>query len=329
MEHIFNWGVIAPGRIAHRFAQGFSAIEDGKLFAVASRNVERAKQFANQHQIEHVLPSYDELINHPDIDVVYIANPHRYHFETIKQCLSAGKAVLCEKPLTVTEKQSAELFALAQKNNVFLMEAVWSRFLPCWQQVKTWISEGMIGEIQLLKSSFGFQPPKDETDRLFDINLAGGAMLDTGIYNIALSEFVLEQQPKQLHASVLIGDTGIDERCSVTLDYETVTSQFTCTFLAQLDNEFYVVGDKGTIVVHGPFWDATKATLSTNLGEVLKFDKPYRASGFEYQVEEVHQCLRAGKIASDNVSPAVTMANMKIMDQILEDAGVIYPFVER
>ena len=329
MEQMINWGIIAPGRIAHRFAQGFSSIDDGHLFAVASRNVERATHFAKQYDIQHVMADYEEMIQHPDIDVIYIANPHRYHHETVKKCLLAGKAVLCEKPLTVTAKQSIELFDLAQKQNVFLMEAVWSRFLPCWTQVKTWLEEGMIGEVQLLRSTFGFQPPKDETDRLFDINLAGGALLDTGIYNIALSEFVLGRQPERIQSAVLVGETGVDERCTVTLDYGDVTSQFTCTFLSKLDNQFHIIGDNGNIVVDGNFWDARSATLTTNVGEVLKCNKPQRASGFEYQVDEVHRCLRNGQIVSDNMRPEVTIANMKVMDQILEEAGVVYPFVER
>lgn len=329
MEQSINWGIIAPGRIAHRFAQGFESVEDGHLFAVASRNTERATRFAKQYDIPNVMADYDEIICHPDIDVIYIANPHRYHHETVKQCLLAGKAVLCEKPLTVTAKQSIELFELAKEQNVFLMEAVWSRFLPCWTQVKQWLNDDLIGDIQLLRSTFGCQPPKDETDRLFDINLAGGALLDTGIYNIALSEFVLGRQPDRIQSAVLVGETGIDERCSVTLDYGDITSQFTCSFLSCLDNQFQIVGDKGTIVVDGDFWDARSATLTTNVGEVLKCNKPQRASGFEYQVDEVHRCLKSGQITSANMRPDVTIANMKIMDQILEEAGVIYPFVDR
>ncbi|MDV7103306.1 Gfo/Idh/MocA family oxidoreductase [Vibrio sp. TH_r3] len=329
MEKKINWGIIAPGRIAHRFAQGFSAIEDGKLFAVASRNTERAQSFAQQYDIDYVMDSYEELIQHPDIDVIYIANPHRYHHETVKQCLMAGKAVLCEKPLTVTAQQSIELFELARTQEVFLMEAVWSRFLPCWVQVKQWLNEDLIGDIRLLQSNFGFQPKKDSTDRLFDLNLAGGALLDTGIYNIALSEFVLGRQPSNVQSAVLIGETGVDERCSVTMDYGEVTSQFTCTFLSCLDNEFHIVGEKGTIIVAGNFWDAKKATLKTNVGEVLVCDKPHRASGFEYQVEEVHRCLKNKQLFSTNMTPEITIANMQIMDKILHEAGIVFPFVER
>jgi len=329
MEKIINWGIIAPGRIAHRFAQGFTAVKDGRLFAVSSRNPERAQNFAQQYGINHIFASYKEIIQNPDVDVIYIANPHRYHHETVKQCLQAGKAVLCEKPLTVTEKQSIELFNIAKEQDVFLMEAMWSRFLPCWRQVKYWLNTGLIGDVQLMQSSFGFQPPKDETDRLFDINLAGGTLLDTGIYNIALSEFILGKQPQTIQSAVLIGDTGIDERCTVTLDYGAVTSQFTCTFLSCLENQFTITGDKGRIIVDANFWSATNATLTTNIGEVLKYNQPHRASGFEYQIEEVQQCLRKGQIFSNNMRPEVTIAHMKIMDQILQKAGVIYPFIER
>lgn len=329
MDKVINWGVLAPGRIAHRFAQAFTTINDGKLYAVASRQLDRATEFARQYGIEKVVHSYEDLVALPDVDAVYIANPHRYHYETIKLCLLAGKSVLCEKPLTVTAQQSIELFALANKNNLFLMEAVWSRFLPCWIQVKHWVDSGKIGEVQLLYSTFGFQPPRDSEDRLFNLDLAGGALLDTGVYNIALTEFILNKQPSKVQSAVLVGETGVDERCTVTMDYGEVTSQFTCSFLSQLENKFQITGSKGAIVVEGNFWDATVARLTTHVGESIVWDQPYRASGFEYQIEEVHRCLKSGRLASDNMSADVTIGNMQVMDEILEKAGVIYPFALR
>ncbi|WP_375748402.1 Gfo/Idh/MocA family protein [Vibrio sp. HN007] len=325
-----KWGIIAPGRIAHRFAAAFSDMGDGELYAVASRNKTRANEFAAHHNIPVVFDSYNELIDSDKIDAIYIASPHRYHFETAKQCLEAGKAVLCEKPLTVTANQSEMLFSIARDNNAFLMEALWSRFLPCWKQVKHWVDEGEIGEIQLLRSTFGFQPENNKTnERLFSLDLAGGSLLDTGIYNIALTQFLMQKRPDHIHSSVAVGKSGVDERCSVLLDYGDVTSQFTCSFLSKLDNEFHITGSKGTIVVDGNFWESTSAKLIPVDGEVQIYHQPYRASGFEYQIDEVHQCLIEGKAFSDNMSPQATIDNMKVMDEILDKAGVKYPFADR
>ncbi|MGJ7095621.1 Gfo/Idh/MocA family protein [Vibrio hannami] len=330
MNKKIKWGIIAPGRIAHRFADAFKDMGDGELYGVASRDIDRAREFASTHTIPYVFDTYGALINNPDIDAIYIASPHRYHFDTAKECLDAGKAVLCEKPLTVTAKQSEALFSIARENQAFLMEALWSRFLPCWQQVKNWINQGEIGDIQLLRSSFGFQPENNKTnERLYNLDLAGGSLLDTGIYNIALSQFVLEQKPTHIHSSVIVGDTGVDERCSVLMDYEGITSQFTCSFLSKLDNEFHITGSMGTIVVEGNFWEATSAKLILNNGHTEAFTQAYRSSGFEYQVDEVHQCLLEKRQFSENMSPQATIENMKIMDEILDKAGVNYPFADR
>ncbi|MEX3070473.1 Gfo/Idh/MocA family protein [Vibrio alginolyticus] len=328
MNTAVRWGIIAPGRIAHRFAQGFEKQEDGVLSAVASRDIERARSFASQYQIPHVCNNYLELITSADVDAIYIASPHRFHYETIKQCLEHGKAVLCEKPLTVTAKQSTELFKLAEETQTFLMEALWTRFLPIWQQIKQWINEGEIGEVQLLNSSFGFQPPRDDQDRLFNKALAGGVLLDAGVYCLSLSQFILEREPSKVHSAVLVGETGVDERCSVLMDYGNVTSQFTASFNTTLDNQFVISGSKGQIVVDGYFWGATKATL-TRTGQPSKaIELPHRASGFEYQVDEVHRCLKQGKYLSDNMSATVTINTMKIIDSILAKAGITYPFLE-
>ncbi|RKF17541.1 gfo/Idh/MocA family oxidoreductase [Alginatibacterium sediminis] len=326
---MLNWGVLAPGRIANNFAQGFAAVSGACLYGVASRDAQRVEEFATRYDIKHTYNSYAQLLEDPAIDVVYIANPHRYHAEVVEQCLNAGKHVLCEKPLTVTAKQATHLFELATEKNLFLMEAVWSRFLPCWQQVKQWIESGNIGEIQLLRSTFGFQAERNMEDRLFNLELAGGAMLDTGVYNIALSEFVMGRQPESVSSSVLVGETGVDERCSVMMDYGDVTSQFSCSFLSKLDNEFQIVGSLGTINVAACFWDATKAELVLNSGDRETFDQAYRASGFEYQIDEVNRCVKAGQTQSDNVSADVTIGNLHVMDQVLSEAGVNYPFAER
>ena len=322
-----NWGIIAPGRIANRFAQSFSAIEDSQLFGVASRNKDSATQFAAKYHIPTVFDSYADLIASPHIDAIYIASPHRFHFDTAKDCLQAGKAVLCEKPLTVTSDQAKELFAIAQQHNTFLMEALWSRFLPAWVQIKKWVQEGKIGELETIYSTFGFKAERNYDDRLFNLNLAGGSLLDTGVYNISLTQFLAQREPSLVSSHVLVGETGVDERCSVTLDYGSFTSQFTCSFRTELDNQMVIQGSKGKIVVPSAFWDATTAVLHQDNANLVELHLPYESSGFEYQVREVQQCLHNGQLYSQVMPPQQTISTMCIMESILSNAGIRFPFI--
>ncbi|MGY5449977.1 Gfo/Idh/MocA family protein [Agarivorans sp. MS3-6] len=324
---MFNWGVIAPGRIARNFAEGLAVIPDACLYAVASSNLDRAKAFAADFSAQHAMDDYQCLVNDPAVDAIYIANPHRFHFDSIKMCLEAGKAVLCEKPLTVTAKQSQQLVDIAQQNNVFLMEALWSRFQPAWQQVRRWLDEKCIGDIKLINSSFGFNIPRDETDRLLNLELAGGSLLDMGVYNVSLSQFVMGDNPVSVLADGHVGVTGVDERTTAILRYPAAVSQFTCNFLADTANDFTIYGTKGRITIPSMFWVATKASICIS-GEVEKtIDFPFKASGFEYQIEEVMRCVRNGKLQSEVISWNDSVATMQVMDEILNQVGVSYPFV--
>lgn len=328
-ETTFNWGIIAPGRIAHNFAKALKVVPNTSLYAVASSNLERAKTFAQEYDCEHAYDDYQTLIDDPQVDAIYIANPHRFHFECAKKCLIAGKPVLCEKPITVNEAQVQELVELAQKHQTFLMEAVWTRFLPVWQQVKLWLDEQRIGELRVLSSSFSFNVPRDENDRLLNNELAGGALLDTGIYNLTMSQFVLQREPSSIVANGLIGETNVDERTSVILDYDGIASQFTCGLNATLDNSFTIYGSNGNIAVDPMFWGATKAVLKVKGEEELAIELPFRATGFEYQIEEVMNCIAQGKLQSDVISWQNSINTMKTMDEIRRQIGLEYPFLNR
>lgn len=324
-----RWGIIAPGRIAHRFAAAFEIIDSGILQGVASRNRERLAEFANTYSIPTRYDDYQSLLDDQEIDAVYIATPHSFHYDIAKQAILAGKAVLCEKPLTVNAAQSADLFQLAEQHNVFLMEAMWSRFLPAWQQVQRWLTDGNIGEVQTMHSTFGFdfKAHTDEKDRLFNLELAGGSLLDTGVYNIALTGYIMDSSPDKIEAKVIKGATGVDEECQVTLSYGETTSHFTCSLLRKLPNQFEIVGSKGRIIVSDNFWEAQLATLIPHGSEEVSCSQPFAKNGFEYQIEEVHQCLSGNRITSANVSPDVTLRTMRVMDHILEKAGITFPFL--
>jgi len=185
-----RWGIIGPGRIAHTFAKAAAVVDGAVLHAVASRDADRSRQFAGQYQIPRVYDSYEALAADPEVDAVYIATPHRYHREQALLCLEAGKAVLCEKPLTVNAAETRALIDLAHKKQVFLMEALWSRYLPIYSHVRDWLDSGLIGDVELIQSTLGFAMTRDPNDRLLKHELAGGALLDLGVYNIAMSQWV-------------------------------------------------------------------------------------------------------------------------------------------
>ncbi|MFN8412415.1 MAG: Gfo/Idh/MocA family oxidoreductase [Anaerolineales bacterium] len=323
---IFNWGILGPGRIAHNFAKGLQVINDASLYAVASSKIERAKEFADQYGGTKTYNSYEALVNDPEVDGVYIATPHRFHFENAMLCLNAGKPVLCEKPLTVNSEEAKKLIETSRKNKVFLMEALWSRYLPIYSVVREWLDKKEIGEISLMVGTFGFNAPKEKDDRWQNPELAGGTLLDMGIYPIAISQWVMKSQPQSYVAMAHIGETGVDELTTFSLKYENnVISQSHSSFLSNHANDFFIYGSKGTLRIHPNFWGSTKATLITENQE-LTVSRPLRAGGFEYQTEEAMRCIQAGLLESPGMSHADTLANMELMDGIRAKIGLKYPF---
>lgn len=322
----FNWGILGPGRIAHEFAKGLQVIDDANLYAVASSKIERAKDFANQYGGAKTYNSYEALVNDPDVDGVYIATPHRFHFENIMLGLNAGKPVLCEKPLTVNAAETRELVKTSHEKKVFLMEALWTRYLPIYSVIRGWLDEKAIGDISLMVSTFGFNAPKDKDDRWQNPELAGGTLLDMGIYPIAVSQWVMGAPPKSFVAMGHLSETGVDELTTVLLKYENgVISQFHSSFLSNHVNDFLIYGSKGYIRIHPNFWGSTQASLIVNDQE-LTVSRPLRAGGFEYQTEEAMRCIRAGLLESPGMSHADTLANMELMDSIRAEIGLKYPF---
>ncbi len=324
-----RWGIIAPGNIANRFAEAFAAVEDGILQGVASRDTARGQQFADKHGIPKVFSDYDTLISSNEIDAIYISSPHRFHFNAVKACLLADKPVLCEKPLTVTAKQAQELIELSEQRGVFLMEALWTRLLPAWQQVRSWLDDKLIGDVVTIESTFGFRFPKDPTNRLYNRELAGGALLDTGIYCLAMSDFVMQKEPTVVHSAIQKSQTEVDKRTSVLLEYGSASSSFTCALESELANTMTIYGTNGSITIDACFWDAQQARLRIAEQEETVAHLAYRQNGFEYQIEEAQRCIKAGVIQSSAVSHAFTLRTAKLMDEILENGGVHYPFTPR
>jgi predicted dehydrogenase len=209
---------------------------------------------------------------------------------------------------------------------VFLMEALWSRFLPAHRQVRRWLDDGAIGKIELVTSTFCFQPERDPADRKFAHDLAGGGLLDLGVYNISLSQWAIGANPISVAATAVIGDTGVDELTAATMVYpDNVISQFTCGLRFEAVNDMTIYGTRGYVRLHPKFWETTGASLVVE-GREQTVALPFRRNGFEYQIEEAQRCIREGRRESDGIPLADTLATMKTMDRIREQIGLHYSF---
>jgi predicted dehydrogenase len=320
-----KWGLIGPGRIAHAFAQGLAVIDDAELYAVASHNPARARSFAFEYGAPKSY-TYEELVRDPQVDAIYISTTPNFHLENTLLCLEAGKPVLCEKPLTVNAGEAQKLIDTARDKKVFLMEAVWTRFLPIYQTVRGWLDEGAIGEVRLMNSTFGFNIPFDPQDRLRNPDLAGGTLIDMGIYPISVSQWVMGKNPSAFSVQGLLSETGTDDLTAGLLKYESgAISQFSSNFISNNRNDFYIYGTQGHIRIHNMYWRGEKATLIT-ADQELTVNKPFRASGLEYETEEAIYCIRNGMLESPGITHAQTLANLELMDKMRAEIGVRYPF---
>ncbi len=326
-----NWGILAPGNIAGKFAQALKSVEGANLACVASRSPSRAQQFAEEYGAARVAKDYAELMNDPTIDVIYVASPHSVHSEQSIACLEAGKAVLCEKPMTVNAEQAQRVIRAAQDNGVFYMEAVWSRFLPVYKTIRAWIDKGEIGDVKLINANFGFHFPYDPQGRLFNPDLAGGALLDLGIYPITFAQWVMSDlPPKIVSAFGTLGPTGVDDNAAITLQYDNgVVAALTTSTQADTDYDGWIIGTEGKIRVPY-FWSAHQAELIKSERReariVQRFDEPHACNGYEYEIQAVHRCLEKGQTKNALLPAQNSLQVMQIMDEIRRQLGVVYPF---
>jgi predicted dehydrogenase len=342
-----RWAIVGPGRIAHRFAQAVLGLPDARLVAVHGRNRERAEAFAQQWQPSvkaqtalQVTPTLGALVNCPDVDAVYVATPHSHHGEAVQASLRAGKAVLCEKSLVASADEAEPLLLLSRTRHVFLMEALWTRFLPIYAQVGAWLRSGAIGPLRGVHSSFCFAPPFDPASRLFNPALAGGALLDIGIYNLSVLRWVLQQatgtapgagpEPESWHVSGQRAATGVDLSVAGLLGFaDGVSATFRCALDSRSANALHIEGRDGHIVLPHNFWQATQAELHRADAPVQRVDAPFAINGFEGQIEEATRCIRAGLFESPVMPHAETLATLRWMDRMRAELGVRYPFEGR
>lgn len=319
-----RWGILATGGIAHKLAQALADQPDAELAAVGSRSQASADAFGEQWGIPRRHGSYEALVNDPDVDVIYIATPHSFHYENMLLCLNAGKHVLCEKPLTLNADEARQCIALARDKKLFLMEAMWTRFLPAMVQVRAWLDEGAIGTVRVVQASFALFFDYDPEHRLYAPELGGGALLDLGVYPISFAAMVLGLPDRTL-SHTFLSPTGVDELNSMIFTYDTgATALLMSSQRLDLPVEAFVGGTEGYIKVHAPFFKASDLTLYVD-GKEQTVEKPFESNGYIHQVREVHQCLREGKLESAIMPLDETAAIMGLMDDLRHEWGFAYP----
>jgi len=320
-----KWGILAPGHIARGFAAGLKVSEGAELYAVGSRSIEKADSFAREFGFLKAYGSYRELVNDPDVDVIYIATPHHLHFENTMMCLEKGKAVLCEKPFTINSRQLEILVRTAREKKVFLMEAIWTRFLPGILKTMELIQEGQIGEIKMLNADFGFKAGYNSESRLFNPFLGGGSLLDIGIYPVFLSLLLLGY-PSEIHAVAVKAPTGVDESMSISLSYESgVLASLHCTFATYTTTDANIYGDNGKIQLKSQWFRPTGVILSRHNENTRELEFPAKANGYEYEAIEVMKCISGGLTESPLLSLDFSLQLMKLLDAIRKKCNVVYP----
>ncbi len=319
-----HFGILGPGKIANRFASSFEHARGGKVYAVASRDEEKAKAFAATYNIDHVYTSYEDLINDPKVDVIYIATPHPFHYKQTLLCLRSGKAVICEKPLALNYRQVNEMIQAARTENVFLMEAMWSRFFPATKKVLELVQSGSIGDIKYLQADFGFAAPLNLESRVYNMDLGGGAQLDVGIYPLFLALLLLGK-PDEVKSFSQLASTGADEVTSALLSYRNGSiAHVLSSIVTDSPKQADIMGTLGRITMHTPWHKSQLITVRLNSGEVTEYPFPYPGNGFQYQVEEVIHCLRADKKESDLMPHSLSLLMAQVSDEIRKQGGVVY-----
>jgi len=319
-----NWGIIAPGRIAHKFAQDLQHVAGAKLVAVASRDLGRAQTFAAQYQAPQAYGSYEAILAGSHLDVVYIASPHTGHCAQTTLCLNAGVAVLCEKPFAMNTPEVEKMVELARTKKVFLMEALWSRFMPTILKTRELIETGAIGKLIGVKADFGFKAPFDPQTRTFNKDLGGGALLDIGIYPLFLS-YVALGMPTQITASAVFGPTGIDESTAMSLQYANGAFAFLdCTFMAKTPCEGFVFGEKGFIKINTRWHESKSLMLELYDGTTQLFDFDRPTFGYDYEAAHVGECLHQGLTQSPVWTLDDSLNLMTLLDNVRSEIGLAY-----
>lgn len=319
----FKWAILGPGKIAHKFAKGLAEVPGAELYAVASRSLTKAQEFAKEFDIAKSYGSYEDLANDTEVDIVYIATPHVFHYEHTLLCLKHKKAVLCEKPFAINKEQVVEMIQTAKKENVFLMEALWTYFLPHYHYVLELVKSEKFGKVTGLEADFGFEAPYLPENRLFNKNLGGGSLLDIGIYPV-FAALTLLGKPDTISAKAEFGETGVDQSCHIAFKYQNgVRAQLLSTIDKTTPTTATINFEKATLTINRRFHEPTSVTiLQNNQEKTVSFD--VKTNGYNFEAEHVQQMLAEGRTESTVMNFEKSLELIGLLDDIRKEIGLVY-----
>jgi len=294
-----RWGIVSTGRITHQFVQDFEFVPNGEVVAVASRSQQSADAFASQNGITRAYSAYEEMLDDPEVDAVYIATPHTLHYQNTIDAMAARKHVLCEKPFTVDADESRRLFHIAEQSSVFVMEAMWTWFLPAIQKAQEWVKQGRIGRIRQVKADFGYPLlPFDPERREYNATLAGGCLLEMGIYPVAIALLFLQQDPDDIQVVARKAPNGVEDDVQMLFNYGDNNEGFSATlatsFRSKLQNWAYIIGEEGYVAIPD-FWRASECRLYRLDDCIDRFEDGRKSLGFNFEAIAANEDILAGR----------------------------------
>ena len=317
-----RWGIVSTGRITHQFVQDFAFVPNGEVVAVASRSLESANEFAGEYGIPRAYADYGQMLEDPDVDAVYVATPHTLHYQNTIDAIQARKHVLCEKPFTVGVREARNLFHIAEQSSVFVMEAMWTWFLPAIQKAREWVEQGRIGRLRQVKADFGYPLlPFDPNRREYNAELAGGCLLEMGIYPVALAWLFMQRDPVDIQVSAHRAPNGVEDDLAMLFDYgdesDGAVATLGTSFRSKLQNWAYVIGEEGYIAIPD-FWRASECSLYQLDTRVDHFDDGRKSLGFNYETEAAGADILAGRQQNDTVTWSDTLRFQDHMERVRE-----------
>lgn len=325
MKQKIGWAILGAGSIAGRFMQGMLKVEDAYLAAVGSRDKAKGEAFAAPFGAK-AYTEYSQAILDPEVDVVYVATPHTLHLEHTLLALELGKPVLCEKPLAPNAEQVKAMAGKAQEKGLFLMEGMWMRFFPAIRQAVEWVRAGEIGPIHLVTADFGFAAAENPASRLFDPDLAGGSLLDVGVYTIAFASMIFGKKPNRITGLADMTTTGVDGRMGCVLGYEGggMASLFSA-IRTNTPQEAKIIGECGQITIP-KFWAPSAAQLYQGGRAIKEFSMSSDSEGFQFEIKAVQEDLRAGRLENAMMPLAESITIAETMDALRDQWCLVYPF---
>ncbi|RZA33728.1 MAG: Gfo/Idh/MocA family oxidoreductase [Lysobacteraceae bacterium] len=325
MENTVKWGILGTGGISHAFATALMETPGAELVAVGSRSMAGAEKFGAEFGAPRSYGTYEELCSTGDVDIVYIGTPHTMHAENAMLALNGGKAVLCEKPFAMNLQETRKVVALAREKKLFLMEAMWTRYMPALTELRRIIASGAVGVPQQLHADFGFVAPTDPAHRVNNPDLGGGALLDLGIYPLSIASVIMGPVSK-VQALAQMSATGVDAQTGFTLLHEGGgMSICSCSMLARTTNELTVFGSLGRVRMDTMFHRSPSVTVTLTNGETRTIPTPYAGNGYVHEAIEAGRCVREGLLESPGMTLDETLSLMEVLDTMRAQIGLRYP----